>query len=73
MSDMDLNNQYEDHEEGSDDDTDGQAVTAHPCSFHAIVGWLYDKAVSGIAGIESAEMLAILKTPTVLRSLPPAT
>lgn len=27
-------------------------------NFHAIAGWLYDKAVSGIAGIESAETLA---------------
>ena len=29
-----------------------------PRSFHAIAGWLYDRAVSGIAGIESAETLA---------------
>lgn len=55
---MDLNNQYEDHEEDADDDTDEHAGTAHPRSFHAIAGWLYDKAISGIAGIELAETLA---------------
>lgn len=52
---MDLNTQYE---EDSDKDADESLETAHPHSFHTIVGWLYDKAVSGIAGIESAEMLA---------------
>ncbi|WP_336220514.1 hypothetical protein [Citrobacter amalonaticus] len=55
---MDLNTQYEDYEEDPDEDTDESTETAHPRSFHSIVGWLYDKAVSGIAGIESAEMLA---------------
>ncbi|WP_151993954.1 hypothetical protein [Buttiauxella massiliensis] len=55
---MDLNNQYEDAEYYEDDDTDESPETAHPRSFHTIVGWLYDKAVSGIAGAESAEMLA---------------
>jgi hypothetical protein len=30
----------------------------NPRSIQAMMGWLYDKAVSGIAGIESAETLA---------------
>jgi hypothetical protein len=35
-----------------------EAYEGRPRNLHAIAGWLYDKAVSGIAGIESAETLA---------------
>ncbi|EDH5631391.1 hypothetical protein CB172_13215 [Salmonella enterica subsp. enterica serovar Claibornei] len=35
-----------------------EAYEGRPRNLHAIAGWLYDKAVCGIAGIESAETLA---------------
>ena len=55
---MELNNEYEDYEEEDDESADDLPPSNHPRSFQSIIGWLYDKAVSGIAGIESAEMLA---------------
>ncbi|EGS6566691.1 hypothetical protein I9F91_001565 [Salmonella enterica] len=56
---MELNNEYEDYEEEDDESADELPQLHHPHPFQSIVGWLYDKAVSGIAGIESAEMLAV--------------
>lgn len=55
---MELNNKYGDYEEEDDESADEFPPAHRPHSFHSIVGWLYDKAVSGIAGIESSEMLA---------------
>lgn len=55
---MELNNKYGDYEEGDDESADEFPPAHRSHSFHSIVGWLYDKAVSGIAGIESSEMLA---------------
>ncbi|MHA6632366.1 hypothetical protein ACX3OY_01030 [Citrobacter farmeri] len=55
---MELNNEYEDYEEEDDERADDLPSSRHPRSFQSIIGWLYDKAISGIAGIESAEMLA---------------
>lgn len=54
---------YEDEEhEEYDATTTAEPEEAYeggrPRNLHAIAGWLYDKAVSGIAGIESAETLA---------------
>lgn len=51
----------EEHEEYVETTTAEQEEAyegGRPRNLHAIAGWLYDKAVSGIAGIESAEMLA---------------
>jgi len=42
----------------TDDNEPEEAHDGRPRNLHAIAGWLYDKAVSGIAGIESAETLA---------------
>lgn len=39
-------------------DDEMSAEEHYPRSIQAMMGWLYDKAVSGIAGIESAETLA---------------
>jgi hypothetical protein len=39
-------------------DDEMPAEEHNPRSIQAMMGWLYDKAVSGIAGIESAETLA---------------
>lgn len=39
-------------------DNEMPAEEHNPSSIQAMMGWLYDKAVSGIAGIESAETLA---------------
>ncbi|CDV99883.1 hypothetical protein PA095_1685 [Salmonella enterica subsp. enterica serovar Paratyphi A] len=57
-SDMELNNEYQNYEDEDDESADDLPPSHHPRSFQSIIGWLYDKAVSGIAGIESAEMLA---------------
>ncbi len=45
---------YDEHSGIPEEALEGQ----RPRCFHAMAGWLYDKAVSGIAGIESAETLA---------------
>lgn len=55
---MELNNEYQNYEEEDDESAEELPPSRHPRSFQSIIGWLYDKAVSGIAGIESAEMLA---------------
>ncbi|EAA5451251.1 TPA_asm: hypothetical protein GB208_11840 [Salmonella enterica subsp. enterica] len=55
---MELNNEYQNYEEKDDESADELPPSRLPHSFQSIIGWLYDKAVSGIAGIESAEMLA---------------
>ncbi|EHJ4295649.1 TPA: hypothetical protein LTW10_002128 [Salmonella enterica subsp. enterica serovar Rissen] len=57
-SDMELDNEYQNYEDEDDESADDLPPSHHPRSFQSIIGWLYDKAVSGIAGIESAEMLA---------------
>ena len=59
------------HDDTEDEELDGhgggtvnnssdpeEAYEGRPRNLHAIAGWLYDKAVCGIAGIESAETLA---------------
>lgn len=59
------------HDDTEDEEPDGhgggtvnnssdpeEAYEGRPRNLHAIAGWLYDKAVCGIAGIESAETLA---------------
>ncbi|WP_254044498.1 hypothetical protein, partial [Salmonella enterica] len=56
--DMELNNEYQNYEDEDDESADDLPPSHRPRSFQSIIGWLYDKAVSGIAGIESAEMLA---------------
>ncbi|CAH5167027.1 TPA: hypothetical protein MEC17_000258 [Klebsiella pneumoniae] len=54
--------EHEEFDEGTDNSSiSGEPEEANedrPRNLHAIAGWLYDKAVSGIAGIESAETLA---------------
>jgi len=42
----------------NNDSDSEEACEGRPRNLHAIAGWLYDKAVSGIAGIKSAETLA---------------
>lgn len=55
---MELNNKYGDYEDEDDESADEFPPAHRLHSFHSIVGRLYDKAVSGIAGIEFSEMLA---------------
>lgn len=63
---MELNHNHDDHEDeereafsaATVNDEPEEAYEGRPRNLHAIAGWLYDKAVSGIAGIESAETLA---------------
>lgn len=50
----DEHEEYHEHGSVQEDAPEGQ----RPRGFNAMAGWLYDKAVSGIAGIESAETLA---------------
>lgn len=54
------NNDEFDAEYDDEINNDGQMPEEErsPRSIQAMMGWLYDKAVSGIAGIESAETLA---------------
>lgn len=46
--------EYDERDSVPEEALEGQ----RPRGFNAMAGWLYDKAVSGIAGIESAETLA---------------
>jgi hypothetical protein len=52
--------EYDEHYSNAvnNDSDPEEAYEGRPRNLHAIAGWLYDKAVSGIAGIESAETLA---------------
>jgi len=49
---------FDEHDCPTADNAPEEAYEGRPRNFQAIAGWLYDKAVSGIADIESAEMLA---------------
>ncbi|MBJ4525296.1 hypothetical protein JGE39_27085, partial [Salmonella enterica subsp. enterica serovar Typhimurium] len=48
---MELDNEYQNYEDEDDESADDLPPSHHPRSFQSIIGWLYDKAVSGIAGI----------------------
>lgn len=51
---------FEHHDKSEHDQIDGSipAEQESPRTIQAVMGWLYDRAISGIAGLESAEMLA---------------
>lgn len=59
---MEQDNYFDEYDESDhdmmDDEQPASDEEARPGGIHAVMGWLYDKAVSGIAGIESAETLA---------------
>lgn len=51
---------FDHHDKPEHDQIDGPipAEQERPRTIQAAIGWLYDRAISGIAGLESAEMLA---------------